>query len=230
LFSIKAIKCPLVNAPFARVYYESVTDAQLMDEYTIRFNIKEPYFLNETMLGGIDVLPRHYYDPQNLLKDVTVKDLNGDPAKLTDNVKRFADHFNKGYSRNPMGSGPYKFQAWKTGQEVELVRDPKYWGIGKPEVDQAYLDRHKYRVINNVDAALTSLKSGALDTMNLQPLQHMQQTSTDRFKQDFDKHEYFSPITRTNGTTITRFAISGGARDLSSQSKTDGETILFNLG
>ena len=71
LFSIKAIKCPLVNAPFARVYYESVTDARLVDEYTIQFNIKEPYFLNETMFGGIDVLPRHYYDPQNLFKDVT---------------------------------------------------------------------------------------------------------------------------------------------------------------
>jgi hypothetical protein len=81
LFSVKAVKCPLVNAPFARVYYESVVDAQLVDPYTIRFHIKEPYFLNETMLGGIDVLPRHYYDPQNLLKDATVKDLAGDPSK-----------------------------------------------------------------------------------------------------------------------------------------------------
>lgn len=234
LFSIKAIKCPLVNAPFARVYYESVTDAQLVDEYTIRFNIKEPYFLNETMLGGIDVLPRHYYDPQNLLKDVTVKDLNGDPAKLADNVKRFADHFNKGYSRSPMGSGPYKFQTWKTGQEVELVRDPKYWGIGKPEVDQAYLDRHKYRVINNIDAALTSLKSGALDSMNLQPLQHMQQTGTDRFKKDFDKHEYFSPnytyLGWNNEHPIFRDKRVRKAMTYLANRKQMVKTILFNLG
>lgn len=59
LFSIKAIQCPLVNAPFLRVYFDSVLDAQLLDEYTIRFTIKEPYFLNESVLGGIDVLPRH---------------------------------------------------------------------------------------------------------------------------------------------------------------------------
>ena len=234
LFSIKAIKCPLVNAPFARVYYESVTDAQLVDEYTIRFNIKEPYFLNETMLGGIDVLPRHYYDPQNLLKDVTVKELTGEPSKLSDQVKKFADQFNKNFSRNPMGSGPYKFQSWKTGQEVELVRDPKYWGIGKAGVDQAYLDRHKYRVINNLDAALTSLKSGALDTMSLQPLQHMKQTGTERFKQDFDKHEYFSPnytyLGWNNDHPIFQDKRVRKAMTYLANRKQMVKTILFNLG
>jgi peptide/nickel transport system substrate-binding protein len=234
LFSIKAIKCPLVNAPFARVYYESVIDAQLLDEYTIRFNIKEPYFLNETMLGGIEVLPRHYYDPQKLMKDASVKDLTGDPAKLSDNVKKFADQFNKNFSRNPMGSGPYKFQSWKTGQEVELVRDPKYWGIGKAGIDQAYLERHKYRVINNLDAALTSLKSGSLDTMSLQPLQHMQQTSADRFKKDFEKHEYFSPnysyIGWNNDHPIFSDKRVRKAMTHLTDRKQMVKTILFNLG
>ena len=51
LFSVKAIKCSLVNAPFLRVYFDSVIDAQLVDEYTIRFVTKEPYFLNESVLG-----------------------------------------------------------------------------------------------------------------------------------------------------------------------------------
>ncbi len=42
LFSIKALKCPLVNAPFIRVYYASVVDAELVDDYTIRFITKKP--------------------------------------------------------------------------------------------------------------------------------------------------------------------------------------------
>ncbi len=193
LFSIKAIKCPLVNAPFQRVYYESVVDAQLLDEYTIRFITKEPYFLNETMLGGIDVLPRHYYDPENLLKGVSVKELTKIASQLPENVRRFADNFNKNYSRNPMGSGPYKFQSWKTGQEVELLRDPNYWGRGREGIDQPYVDRHKYRIINNMDAALVTLKSGGLDTMNLQPLQHVKQTSGGKFEKEYQKLEYFSP-------------------------------------
>jgi peptide/nickel transport system substrate-binding protein len=31
LFSVKAIKCPFVNAPFLRVYFNSLIDAQLLD-------------------------------------------------------------------------------------------------------------------------------------------------------------------------------------------------------
>ena len=81
LFTIKAIKCPLVNAPFQRVYFESIVNAELLDPSTIRFTAREPYFLNENVLGGIDVLPRHYYDPEDLLKEVTVTELAGDYAK-----------------------------------------------------------------------------------------------------------------------------------------------------
>jgi ABC-type oligopeptide transport system substrate-binding subunit len=115
LFSIKAIKCPLVNAPFLRVYFDSVVDARLLGEFTIQFSIKEPYFLNESVLGGIDVLPRHYYDPGNLLKDVTLADLRKPADQLFANIKKFADDFNKNFSRNPMGSGPYKFKAGRPG-------------------------------------------------------------------------------------------------------------------
>src|SRR5713226_3902815 len=180
LFSIEAIKCPLVNAPFLRVYYDSVIDARLLDEYTIQFVTKEPYFLNESVLGSIDVLPRHYYDPSNLLKDVKVSDLRTDPAKLPLSVKQFADDFNKNYSRNPMGSGPYKFQSWKTGQEIELARDPNYWGYGKAGIEQPYLDRRISRIFNNPDAALVTLKSGGLDAMALDPIQHVRGASSER--------------------------------------------------
>jgi peptide/nickel transport system substrate-binding protein len=193
LFSIKAIKCSLVNAPFLRVYFNSVVDARLLDEFTIQFTIKEPYFLNESVLGGIDVLPRHYYDPSNLLKDVNVSELAKPVEQLPENVKKFADDFNKNYSRNPVGSGPYRLASWKTGREIELVRDSKYWGYGKEGVDQPFLDRHKYRIINNMDAALVTLKSGSLDEMGLTPIQHKRGSSSERFKREFEKFEYFAP-------------------------------------
>ena len=195
LFSLKVIKCPLVNAPFLRVYFNSVVDAQLLDPYTIRFLTKEPYFLNESVLGqSIIVLPRHHYDPDNLLKDISIRDLLKDPSQLNENVRKFADNFNRNYNRNPMGSGPYKFYRWKTGQEVELIRDPNYWGMGKPGIDQAYLDRIKFRVVNNMDAALIRLKSGSLDYMEvLQPVQHVRGTGSERFKREFEKYEYYAP-------------------------------------
>ncbi len=68
---------------------------ELVDPYTIRLVTSEPYFLNESVLGGIIVLPRHYYDPENLLKDVTVRQLAQDPAKLPAEAKKFGDQFNR---------------------------------------------------------------------------------------------------------------------------------------
>jgi peptide/nickel transport system substrate-binding protein len=193
LFSIKAIKCPLVNAPFQRVYYDSVVDARLLDAFTIQFKIREPYFLNESVLGEISVLPRHYYDPGDLLKDVTVADLIKSPEQLPAGVKQFADNFNRNFDRNVMGSGPYKFQSWQTGRELELVRDENYWGKGKDGIDQAYINRLVYRIINNADAALVTLKSGGLDEMGLTPVQDVRGTSSERFKREFQKYEYFAP-------------------------------------
>ena len=234
LFSIKALKCPLVNAPFIRVYYASVVDAELVDDYTIRFITREPYFLNEDVLGGIDVLPRHFYDPENLLKDVTVREVSRGDSQLPDNVRRFADNFNKNYNRNPMGSGPYKFQSWKTGQEVILVRDQTYWGKGKPGIDQPYLDVYRYRVINNPDAALVRLKSGGLDTMGLQPLQHLRQTRSKRFQKNYRKLLYFSPgftyIGWNNAHPIFRDKRVRKAMTYLTNRKQMVKTILFGFG
>jgi peptide/nickel transport system substrate-binding protein len=234
LFSIKAIKHPLVNAPFLRVYFNSVIDARLLDDFTIQFKIKEPYFLNESVLGGIDVLPRHYYDPENLLKDVSVADLGGPIERLSPQAKKFADQFNKNYARNPVGSGPYKFSSWKTGREIELVRNENYWGYGKEGVDQPYIDRHRYRIINNMDAALVTLKSGGLDEMSLTPIQHVRGTSSDRFKRDFQKYEYFAPnysyIGWNNNHRIFRDKITRKAMTLFTNREQMIKAVLFGLG
>ena len=234
LFSIKAIKHPLVNAPFLRVYFNSVTDARLLDDFTIQFKIKEPYFLNESVLGGIDVLPRHYYDPANLLNDVTVSDLGGPVDRLPERAKKFADQFNKNYSRNPMGSGPYRFGSWKTGREIELVRDGKYWGYGKDGVDQPFVDRHRYRIINNMDAALVTLKSGALDEMSLTPIQHVRGTNSERFKLAFRKYEYFAPnysyIGWNNNNRIFRDKTTRKAMTFFTNREQMIKSILFGLG
>ncbi|HXF74867.1 MAG TPA: peptide-binding protein [Methylomirabilota bacterium] len=234
LFSIKAIKCPLVNAPFLRVYFNSVIDARLVDPFTIEFKIREPYFLNESVLGGIDVLPRHYYDPENLLKNVSVADLGKPVDRQPENVKRFADNFNKNYSRNPMGSGPYKLASWKTGREIELVRDLKYWGYGKPGVDQPYIDKQIYRIINNMDAALVTLKSGGLDEMGLTPIQHVRGTSSERFKREFQKYEYFAPnytyIGWNNDHPIFRDSRVRRAMTYFTNRRQMVKSILFGLG
>ena len=181
LFSFKAIKNPWVNAPFLRVYFQSLVQVELVDDYTLRLVAKEPYFLNETVLGQVSVLPRHYYDPEGLMEALSVSELAamrpGDTATEASpqgtQARKFAEQFNTNFSRNPMGSGPYKFHSWQTGQAVVLQRDPHYWGAGKAGIDQAYIDQRTQRVFNNTDAALVALKAGELDAMSLTPIQHL---------------------------------------------------------
>ena len=234
LFSIKAIKCPLVNAPFLRVYYDSVVDARLLDPFTIQFKIREPYFLNESVLGEISILPRHYYDPGDLLKDVTVADLGKKPDQLPAGVKQFAENFNRNFNREVMGSGPYKFEGWQTGRKLELVRDKDYWGNGKQGIDQPYIDRYVYRIINNTDAALVTLKSGGLDEMGLTPIQHVRGTSSNRFKREFNKYEYFAPnysyIGWNNDHPIFSDKRVRKAMTYFTDRKQMVKTILFGLG
>jgi peptide/nickel transport system substrate-binding protein len=234
LFSMKVIKCPLVDAPFLRVYFDSIVDAELLDPYTIRFKTKEPYFMNEEQLGSFFILPRHVYDPEGLLKNIGVRDLLGNPAKLPDGVKRFADNFNKNYSRNPVGSGPYKFNFWNTGQEVQLVRNPNYWGYGKAGIDQPRIDRARFRVINNLDAALVQLKSGDLDTMDLTPIQATRGTNSDRFKRQFAKYEFYgaaySYIGWNNVSPIFRDKRVRQAMTYFTNRQQMVKAILFGLG
>lgn len=234
LFSLKVIKCSLVNAPFLRVYYNSVVDARADDRYTIHFVTREPYFLNESQLGGIPILPRHYYDPENLLEKVGVADISKEPAQLSPAVKTFADNFNRNYNRNPMGSGPYRFSDWKTGRTVELARNPEYWGNGKAGIDQVFLDRIRYRIINNADAALVTLKSGGLDTMDLTPVQHTRATSSGRFDREFQKLAYFAPsysyIGWNNANPIFRDKRVRQAMTYLTDRKQIAKTILFGLG
>ena len=235
LFSVKAIKCPFVNAPFLRVYFNSLIDAELIDPHTVRFVTKEPYFLNESVLGGILLMPRHYYDPENLLQRLTVRDLTRDPEKLPSEAKKFADQFNRNFNRDPLGSGPYKFGGWKTGREIELLRDLNYWGNGKESIDQPHLDRLKFRVVNNMDAALVRLKSGSLDFMEaLQPVQVVRGTNSERFNREFKKYEYYAPtytyIGWNNEHPIFRDKRVRQAMTYLTDRKQIVKSVLFGLG
>lgn len=234
LFSIKAIKCSRVNAPFVRVYFQSIVDAVLVDANTIRFTAIEPYFKNESMLGSISILPRHYYDPEGHLNGVSVRQLAEEDPAIADKAAAFGDHFNRAFSRTPMGSGPYMFTEWKTGEKVVLDRNPDYWGYGVPEIESPYIDRVLFRVINNADAALVSLKGGDLDYLGLSPLQHLRQTSSKRFSDNYAKLEYYSAgytyIGWNNDHPIFKDKKVRRAMTMLTDREAMVKTILFGLG
>ncbi len=200
LFSMKVIKNPEVDSPFLRNYFQSVVDARALDYETVEFRCAEPYFRNDIILGGMSILPRHFYDPQGELESLTVADLakwDSIAAAKKEHAIRFAASFNKDFHRRVLGAGAYVLadpaRDLVTGERVVLRHRPDFWAPGEPLKGDGYADRIFYRVINNPDAALVALKAGTLDTMGLSPLQHLKQTSTPGFEKRFAKQIGYTP-------------------------------------
>ena len=62
-----------------------------------------------------------------------------------------------GYSRNPIGTGPYKFVEWVAGDSIMLERFDEYWG------EPAYYTNLVYRFIVDDTTRSLSLENGEID-------------------------------------------------------------------
>lgn len=200
LFSIKVIKNPEVNAPHLRNYFLSITDARPAGEGAVEFEAAEPYFLNESILGSIPLLPRHFYDPNGELEGISVGELaewESMPPAKRERAARFAKSFNRDFHRTVLGASGYELRDPErnliTGERLVLDRRESYWAPGDTLRGDGWVDRMFFRVINDQNAALVSLKAGTLDLMSLTPLQHFKQTNTPGFEARFDKHLAFTP-------------------------------------
>ncbi len=193
-FSMKAILNPKVLAPARRNYFASVQDVIQHDKHRITFVLKEPYFRNDVSLGLMEVIPRHFYDPDGLMDNVTVKELKDGSWETSPNaevVNRFADQFNQNFGRAAMGSGPYALvnpdEDFVTGQKCVITRNTDYWGLGKTTRGPGYVDKVLFKTINNQDAAFIELTNGNLDYHELKPLEFREKSWSPEFVERFYK-------------------------------------------
>ena len=49
--------------------------------------------------------------------------------------KDYAGESQKAFYTHPIGTGPFKWDHWTHGKEIELVKNPDYWQPGKPHLD-----------------------------------------------------------------------------------------------
>ncbi|MEZ7172950.1 peptide-binding protein [Sporosarcina sp. OR05] len=92
---------------------DSVSGIEVIDKTTIKFTTDDPFapFLSGLFIG---VLPKH------ILGDINP----GEWAKHESN-------------RNPIGTGPFKFVKWETGQYIELEKNEEYFQ-GAPSLDKVF--------------------------------------------------------------------------------------------
>lgn len=70
----------------------------------------------------------------------------------------------KEYGQKPIGNGPYKLKAYKSGEEIILEKDDSYKGPRK--VKNAGID---FKVYQSLDAAYSDLLAGNLDVLDSIP-------------------------------------------------------------
>jgi len=155
-FTYKKLIDPAVKTPYGGDF-ERIKSLDIMDEHTVKVTYKEP-FAPALSSWGMWIIPEH------LLKN---EDLN----KTT-------------FSRNPIGTGPYKFKSWKTGEKIELVSNHEYFE-GRP-----YIDRYIYRIIPDEATIFLELQTQGVDLALLTPLEFTKQTNNKFFQARYRKFEY----------------------------------------
>jgi len=155
-FTYKKLVDPAVKTPYGGDF-ERIKRLEVLDPYTIRVTYKEP-FSPALSSWGMMIMPEH------LLKD---EDLN-----------------KTGFARRPVGTGPYKFKRWKTGDYIELVYNQEYFE-GRP-----YINRYLYRIIPDDATIFLELETEGIDLTTLTPLQYTKETDNKFFRARYNKFKY----------------------------------------
>jgi len=137
VFTYETIVNPKIDCQSLASYFEHCRGCEKIDDRTVRFTWKKPYFLS-LEFSAIDVLPKHIYQ----FKDP--KEFNDINDKL-------------------VGTGPFTFKEWKTGQHIILERNENYWG------NPPSFDRVVYRFILEEQASVQALLAGELDFLAVTP-------------------------------------------------------------
>ena len=145
-------------------YAARIQTCRALDDRTVEFKFKEPYFQALETAGTIAVLPEHIYA-----------------------YKKAADYNNR--TDLLVGSGPYVFvkEQWVRGQRIILHRNEKYWGPAPT------FDRIQLLFIQNPMAAFQAFQNGDLDQFTPQPDQYEKFSKDPEFAAKFTMYNFERP-------------------------------------
>lgn len=161
-FSYDAIMDSRFDTAHARPYFENIKDCEIIDDYTVKFNIKKKYFNNFNVLasgGFMTIVPKHIY---------------GDPKKKNNKIL--------------IGSGPYILHKYNRGKSIILKRNKKWWGNKLAHLKGAFnWDKLFFRFIKDENVRMEMLKKGKIDFQELTPEAYMKKTTGKVWKTKLEK-------------------------------------------
>lgn len=139
-FSIERLIDPKTQATGAFVL-SAVSEVKVIDDYTVDIITDKPFA----------PLLAHLTHPVTAIINKTAVTTYGEDV-----------------GQHPIGTGPFIFQHWSSGDDVTLLSNNDYWD-GAPNIDNLVI-----RVIPEVSTQLVELQSGSVDIMFHVPPDHLQ--------------------------------------------------------
>ncbi len=203
IFSLKLAKVPKITNEHLKPYVEFISDIRTYPDNPrkLTFICNEIYMLATDVTGSITAIPEYVFDPNKVLRKFSLASLQKPSAAIENDkdLATFADAFNsEPFNRDAdkiIGSGPYKFVSWATGERVILERKKDWWGDKVAENERnvhfnAFPKRLVFETINDFNVALTALKDGKLDVILVTPVkEYMDLDKSEKFKANFNKSE-----------------------------------------
>ena len=124
---------------FAEGTTDSVEGINVIDDYTIRFDMAFPTGQFLTQAAGVWLLPEH------ILGSLGPEDIDD------------SEFFIGLGSQKPIGSGPWKFVKHEPDQFHELISNDDYY-LGKPKIDRVFV-----HLITSPDTAQIAMQRGEID-------------------------------------------------------------------
>ncbi|MFZ3333353.1 MAG: ABC transporter substrate-binding protein [Candidatus Acidiferrales bacterium] len=119
-----------------------------VDDYTVRFELAQPYAAAERLFDGVAILPRHLLEKP--YHDGTISQA----WNLSMPPSQFA------------GLGPFRLKEYMPGQRVVLERNPYYWKADRTGARLPYLDEVVFSFVPSEDAQVIRFQSGEADVLS----------------------------------------------------------------
>lgn len=155
-FTFRKLTDPDLPTPYGGDF-EKIERLETPDARTVRVTYKEP-FSPGLASWTMAILPKHLLEHEDLM------------------TTRFA--------RAPIGTGPYRFGRWVSGERIELYANPDYYE-GRPRIDRLVI-----RVVPDAATAFLELHQESVDMTSLTPLQYTRLTDSAFFAQKYRKFRY----------------------------------------
>lgn len=172
VFTAKASKCPYVDNPNAKPYWDNLKTIEKDSLHPRKFTavMKQTYMHNVAFWGDWPILQRKFFDPDNVLSKFSFEQFNDPKINLDKHkeLRKWANEFNSAkFGREPQfltGIGPYKVGAWDAGQTITLVRKTNHWTKGSENIYEAsYPDKIIFKVNRDANSQMLEFKSQAND-------------------------------------------------------------------